>query len=496
MPLLSPHLAAEVAELHSVSEDAWSRISNLTDELRTAGALPTGAGGASGSALSTVGGLGAPNGAAAASAAATVRIVPRETLEALKKLRSDFAAIQQQAFRIGRESEDNTALANHPSMNDYVQSLREMRPRLKKLISDLEQEVELATGRPAEKPPQKKKSPKTIQGLSEEEIRSRTRRSVAEDTRPFRVKAMDIVSRFQERQMEMQDKQRDLQLAMDGPDWPKEDWPLTTADAKHVGDAETMITGTLQKLNARLVSVGGLGRVHESDDVPALEQLAALCDMMFGYGELIDRHVVAVKKVYRINNKKSRPRSESRSPPSGGDEPVAGASLRDRMLNFGGEAGSGASQPFSWLRESQDVGVSSAQSAGAPPASGIFSGYVGTLPTGSFGSPGSFGSLGGGGLGGLNSFGVGGASTVGTFEAAHPRQGGASAAPGLGSFGIFGAPASPAGAGQQVGTSGQFGVLGAFPGSVGSFGKQAGGGVGVLGAQGLGASNRVHTPEL
>jgi len=237
---------------------------------------------------------------------AAARKVDPSKIAGIRKLETDFSALQQLAFRIGRESEDNQQLSQHPDINNYIQSLREFRPRLEDMINDLEKELRSITGKQVEKPKKRRKAAKTIQGLAEEDIRTRVRQTLASDSRAFRAKAMDFVSTFRERQLQMQDKQRDLQLAMDGPDWPKEDWPLSTSDAKHVGEAEQMIQAALQVLTGKIEKDGGLARVHESGDETVLEQLATVSEMMSGYCELIDRHVDAVKKVYRSKKKQKR----------------------------------------------------------------------------------------------------------------------------------------------------------------------------------------------
>merc|ERR1719453_2003250 len=158
-------------------------------------------------------------------------------------------------------------------MNNYIQGLREFRPRVKDMVRDLEKELRSISGEQVETSKKRKKATKTIQGLSEEDIRTRARKSVASDSRAFRTKAMDLVSTFLERQLQMQDKQGDLKLAMEGPDWPKEDWPLSTADATNVGDAEQMIQAGLRELTGKIEKIGGLPRVHESGDDSVLEQL-------------------------------------------------------------------------------------------------------------------------------------------------------------------------------------------------------------------------------
>merc|ERR1712217_655855 len=170
---------------------------------------------------------------------------------------------------------------------------------------------------------------------------------------------MDLVSSFRERQLQMQDKQRDLQLTMDGPDWPKEDWPLTTADAKHVGEAEHMIQSGLAVLNEKLGRLGGLSRAHESGDETVLEQLAALSEMMSGYVELIDKHVATVKRMQRGKHSQERVRTKA-APPSKSQtapSPLPTKSLRDQLLNFG-SAQTNQEQPFAWLKNSPSVSSS------------------------------------------------------------------------------------------------------------------------------------------
>merc|ERR1712066_511607 len=106
-------------------------------------------------------------------------------------------------------------------------------------------------------------------------------------------------------------------MAMDGPDWPKEDWPLSTTDARLVGEAETMITAAQQVLVKKIEPLGGLPRVHESNDVSILEQLVVMSEMMSGYCELIERHVSAVKKVYRSKKKQKKHKGQKAQTTSG-----------------------------------------------------------------------------------------------------------------------------------------------------------------------------------
>jgi len=252
--------------------------------------------------------------------------------------------------------------------------------------------------------PKKKKKVKKIIGLSEDDIRQRVRSSIAQDGRPYRAQAMDAISLFRERQMQMQDKQGDLKTAMDGPDWPQEDWPLNTADAKAVGEAESMIQAGLAILTSKLDAVGGLGRAHESGDKSIVEQLATLSEMMDSYCQIIDRHVSSVRRV----RKKSAPRDKKRakaktqkssetsansgsytgSTNTGG---VGGASLREQLLNFGGsDARGGQQSPFAWLRS-------------GPPNDGTEGNTHGASST--FGAAGTFGNA----YGASTAFGAGGA---------------------------------------------------------------------------------------
>jgi hypothetical protein len=164
--------------------------------------------------------------------------------------------------------------------------------------------------------------------------------------------------------MQMQDKQRDLQREMDGPDWPKEDWPLSSTDAKIVGDGEAMITSTQQELVKKMEPFGGLPRVHESGDSSVLVQIVALSDMMSGYCELIEQYVEAVKKVNRGKKKPKKQKvakevasgtingASSQLPPlhvnplPAATPPSFGGSLRENLLNFGGQQ---QRKPFAWL---------------------------------------------------------------------------------------------------------------------------------------------------
>jgi len=409
--VLTAELDAEVAELHTSVEECWERIGDLTRQLQDAGAAAEG-----GPDPGLGGGVAqaGPPGELGARSAAAASGAPTEATQAVRKLQAEFSELQQQAFKIGRESADNSDLAQHPAMNNYIQDLRSFKPRLTSMIATLEGEYARATGEKVRRP-KKAKKPKTIRGMSEEEIRGRVRAQLARDDRPYRTKAMDLMSTFRERQLQMQDKQRDLQLTMDGPDWPKEDWPLTTADAKHVGEAEHLIQHGLAVLNEKLAPLGGLGRVHESGDDTVLEQLAALGEMMSGYGDLIDRHVATVKSRQRGKQPRRRqasaPSSDPGRPPSPGlaplrgPGPLEGNTLRDQLLSFGGLQAN-REQPFAWLRDGQGAsaelpdaraagGGAGGWGGGAFPAPGAGSGVgaaAGGAPLpGQLGSFGSFG---------------------------------------------------------------------------------------------------------
>lgn len=39
---------------------------------------------------------------------------------------------------------------------------------------------------------------------------------------------------------------------MEGPDWPRLDWPLSNADARHLGEAEDIIHSGIDALKHRL----------------------------------------------------------------------------------------------------------------------------------------------------------------------------------------------------------------------------------------------------
>ena len=147
-------------------------------------------------------------------------------------------------------------------------------------------------------------------GNTVQSLRARAKKRVARDSRSFKTKAMEITSLFRERQLQMQEKQREMLTRMQGPDWPKEDWPLTNTDAKHVGDAENIIHSGLDELGKRLANTGGVAQVHETQDEGALEILIALGDMMSCYTKLIDRHAEKVKRSQKRTGRKDASEEE------------------------------------------------------------------------------------------------------------------------------------------------------------------------------------------
>ena len=141
----------------------------------------------------------------------------------------------------------------------------------------------------------------------------------------------------------MQDKQKEMLVRMQGPDWPKEDWPLTNMDAKHVGDAENIIHSGLDELSKRLAATGGIAQVHETQDEHALEIIIALGDMMSCYTRLIDRHVEKVRRSQRKTGKKDAAGQEEEAQkvaPSPNHPNGPNLNLGD--LGFGGKDGLGA----------------------------------------------------------------------------------------------------------------------------------------------------------
>ena len=152
----------------------------------------------------------------------------------------------------------------------------------------------------------------TFCGHTVQSLRARAKKRMARDTRSFKTKAIEAASLYRERQLQMQEKQREMLTRMQGPDWPKEDWPLTNSDAKHVGDAENIIHSGLDELSKR-AGPGGVAQVHETGDENVLEIVIALGEMMSCYTKLIDRHAEKVKRSRKKAEKVER-REEISSP--------------------------------------------------------------------------------------------------------------------------------------------------------------------------------------
>ena len=154
----------------------------------------------------------------------------------------------------------------------------------------------------------------TFCGHTVQSLRARAKKRLARDTRSFKTKAIEAASLYRERQLHMQDKQREMLTRMQGPDWPKEDWPLTNSDAKHVGDAENIIHSGLDELSRRLGPTGGVAQVHETGDELVLEIVISLGEMMSCYTKLIDRHAEKVKRSQKKAEKAGRREEEVSSP--------------------------------------------------------------------------------------------------------------------------------------------------------------------------------------
>eukprot|EP00746_Dinoflagellata_sp_MGD_P011199 gnl/MRDRNA2_/MRDRNA2_123410_c0_seq1.p1 gnl/MRDRNA2_/MRDRNA2_123410_c0~~gnl/MRDRNA2_/MRDRNA2_123410_c0_seq1.p1 ORF type:complete len:430 (-),score=140.37 gnl/MRDRNA2_/MRDRNA2_123410_c0_seq1:113-1402(-) len=357
--IFNEKMDAEIADLHAIIEQGMTRVTNVTAALRVLGF------GQAGQAVK-------PSGSGKIAA-------PAELETRLRQLQEDFGAMQRQAYKIGSECQNNEDLAQHPDVYPYLQTLREMKTRIEMAEIDLEKEHKRMAGKPFGEPQKakKRKKEKGPPGFSLEDVQAKARSKVAQDERLFRVKAMDLQSSFREHQLKVQDKQQDLQRVMEGPDWPKEDWPLSTSDAKAVGDAEMVMQSSLNDLKQALQRMGGLERVHESNDESILEKLQTLNMIMDEYCELIERHVETVKKTQKQKTKKtkkkkvpaaaeqpavfsqaSRPpgsdggalQDASSIPPIGGSIPASrpGISLHEKLMAFGQAK---HSQPFAWLRD-------------------------------------------------------------------------------------------------------------------------------------------------
>eukprot|EP00927_Polykrikos_kofoidii_P018667 TRINITY_DN18677_c0_g1_i1.p1 TRINITY_DN18677_c0_g1~~TRINITY_DN18677_c0_g1_i1.p1 ORF type:complete len:388 (+),score=58.30 TRINITY_DN18677_c0_g1_i1:45-1208(+) len=359
--VLSEDLDAQVARMNTEIEEAWERARNFSADLQKQ--RPAGL---------SVGGVPSLNGPQASLPPAMA-----QKLTALEGLQREFHPIQETAFRMSRESRNNAELVSHSELNNYLHELRSFHSRFLAAVDDAEKLYLTTTGQPAQNK-KRKKARKKSDAISMEDIRKSVSRANAEDSRHFRSKAMSAVSLFNERQLEMQDKQKDMRRAMDGPDWPTEDWPLTSKDSTLVGDLETMMDKAQVHLNEKIQPIGGLGRVHESGDEESLERLLVLGEVMRHYVEVMDRYVDTVKSVQRKKRQQSKRTTgtgKGAQPQDGKESPVGessslrdsllnfgrSSSLRDSLLNFGnlkfgaGGSGGGAQQPFGSLRDGLGV---------------------------------------------------------------------------------------------------------------------------------------------
>lgn len=341
--IFDQQLDDEIAQCHMELEKGVDRITRLAAALDDTGAMSARVGGGEGDARSPLV-IGSP-------LATVVSLsVSADVVDRLWALQETISGLQQQAFRIGRECRDNTELARHPEMLPYIQSLREAIPELGAVEKELKQEHQRILGKAFNVPPKQNKRI-AARSLSKEDIMEQAHHDVSRDMRAYRAKAMDYQSTFRERQLQVQDKQHDLQRLMDGPDWPTEEWPLSTSDAQAVGRAEELMRLGLAELKHLLEGVGGLARVHESNDAALLVRIVALSKMMSKYCELIDSHVETVKRVHREKQRKmplelglQRLQSENATAaqtpkPHPFAERLAppGVSLRNRLLSFGAQ---------------------------------------------------------------------------------------------------------------------------------------------------------------
>lgn len=293
--VFSPQVDAEIAELHASIEELWQRLGSLAEEMHEAGKLSSGE--------------------------------ESQLLEQFRKLQEDFIQLQQQAYQIGEDSADNAALARHPLVDAYVEYLRAFQPRLQAMVSLIEKEYSRLMVKPLDQRKEELRREKFC-GASLLTLRAKAKKRLARDTRNFKTKAMDELTIFRERQLEMQDKQRDMLARMEGPDWPRLDWPLSNADARHVGDAEDIIHSGIDSLKARLAPKD-IPYLHESQDQEALEALVATGDMMVCYSKLMDRYVEKVKKSQKAK------------------KVIAREEVRSSLKSFGKATAS--ARPFAWL---------------------------------------------------------------------------------------------------------------------------------------------------
>lgn len=334
LAVFSPAVDAEISKLHASIEELWQRMGTVADELQAAGKMPV-----PGTRLGT---------------GEAQDAVSSAVLMDLQRLQEDFIALQQQAYEIGEDSPDNEALARHPQIEAYFERLRSFEPELRESLAALDKEYARVLVKPRQK--QKDLNKELFCGSSLSTLRAKAKKRLARDPRNYKTKAMEEMTIFRERQLEMQDKQREMLARMEGPDWPAADWPLSNADARHVGDAEDIIHTGVASLQRRVPN--GIPMLHETNDEAALEALVAVADMMFCYAKLMDRYVEKVKKSQKA-------KKEARD-----------VEVRNSLLNFGK---TDLSRPFGWLASAlppADGAAAPAGSSAAPDAAEALSGLA------------------------------------------------------------------------------------------------------------------------
>ncbi|CAE8645497.1 unnamed protein product [Polarella glacialis] len=205
-------LDSEVSDLHSSVEENWLRLASLTEKVRLAGHLD------------------APlSGAAQGGKTETMH-------DFLSMLNEELSAMQQLAMTIGETWKDSTEMTKSLELSGYVQRLRDFHPKVKSAVLKLEKRYGPSDVRRTEESSTTSEVLQVCANFSAEEIRARARTAVAEvkASKLFKSKAMQVVSDYRERQLQMQDRQQELRNALKS--WSKEDWPVKVSDAKLVSD--------------------------------------------------------------------------------------------------------------------------------------------------------------------------------------------------------------------------------------------------------------------
>lgn len=338
----------DVANLHAEAEEAWQRLEQTLERMRSAGFVFPASG--QGQTLPTAGAGEISKGVG------IDRFIESDVIQRLRYVQSRFSALQTEAAKIGQESWDNAALARNPRIGPYLDDLREFLPGLRAVCKELVVKYARVAGEPIDrtkiKGPKNKKS--KIKIFSIAELSKEVRTKLSQDSRGYRVKAMEVVAIFQEDQLKMSDRQNDLQRLMNDPEGSNHDWPLTALDAKEIGNREQDITYEQQVLNQMLAGFGGLAGVHESGNEEVLEKLAVLGEMMVSYSILVEELVARIKKArgpQRRKRKKDKRRSQG--PGSGGSLNDASGQKTHQENGIASSNGLPSGAPFSWLNSDQ-----------------------------------------------------------------------------------------------------------------------------------------------